>query len=183
MRHVILAVVIVISMAFFAGCAKPCFYQAGKSIEQCKHDLRQCIDQARGQQKPQSDQLTRSCMQAKGYECLDANKVSQNTKRIVVIAPFETYRVLDGLGATPARSTAKAERYDPSNRVELSAAPNRSAAVAEEKPQESAPEAPAAKKIGYRARLDANGRQVITPVYEDDLKKEADSSRLANSSK
>jgi len=139
-----LAVVIVISAASFAGCARPCFYQAGKSIEQCKHDLRQCIDQARGQQKSQSDELTRSCMQAKGYECLDANKVSQNAKRIVVIAPFETYRVLDGLGATSARS----------------------AAVAEEKPQESIAEAPAAKKIGYRARLDANGRQVITPVYE-----------------
>ena len=178
-----LPVVIVISMAFFAGCAKPCFYQAGKSIEQCKHDLRQCIDQARGKQKSQSDQLTRSCMQAKGYECLDVNKVSQNTKRIVVIAPFQKYGVLDGLGAVPARSTTVAERHDPSNRVELSADPNRSAAVAEEKPQESDPETPAAKQIGYRARLDANGRYVITPVYEHEQKTKTDSSRLANSGK
>jgi hypothetical protein len=168
-------VVIVIAVASFAGCAKPCFYQAGKSIEQCKHDLRQCIDQSRGQQKSQASELTRSCMQAKGYECLDANKEAQNRKRIVVIAPFETYRVLDGLGAAPARSTAKVEPHDSDNRVELSAAPDRNGTTAEEKPQEILVEAPAAKKMGYRARLDANGRYVITPVYEGDLKKEADS--------
>lgn len=178
-----LPVVIVISAAFFAGCAKPCFYQAGKSLDQCKHDLRQCIDQAHGQRKSQSDELTRSCMQAKGYKCLDANKVPQSAKRIVVIAPFETYGVADGLRAASTRSAATAERYDLSNRVQISAAPARSTAVAEEKPQESAPEAPAAKKIGYRARLDVSGRYVITPVYEHDLKKEADSSRLANSGK
>lgn len=176
MRHIMLPVTIVISMIFFAGCAKPCFYQAGKSLEQCKHDLHQCIDQARGQNKSQSDQLTRSCMQAKGYECLDANKVSQNTKRIVVIAPFETYGVLDGLGAASAHSMAKTEQNDLNNRVESSAASDRSPAVTQEKPQENiAEETPTAKKLGYRARMDANGRYVITPVYDNDLRKEADS--------
>jgi hypothetical protein len=171
-----LLVTIVISITFFAGCAKPCFYQAVKSLEQCKHDLHLCIDQALGTNKSQSDQLTRSCMQAKGYECLDSNKVSQNTKRIVVIAPFETYGVLDGLGAAPAHSMAKTEQNDLNNPVEPGAASDRSATVVQEKPQESiAEETPTAKKLGYRARMDANGKYIITPVYGNDLKKEADS--------
>jgi len=156
-----LPVVSVILVASLAGCAKPCFYQAGKSIAQCKRDLRQCIDQAQGQRKSQSDEQTRSCMQAKGYECLDANEGSQDTKRIMVTAPFGTYWALDGLKGTPAGN----------------------AAASQAKPVENDRQAPAARQIGYRARLDAAGKYVITAVYEHDQKKETDSPGLANSGK
>lgn len=176
MRHVMFPVIIVISMAFFAGCAKPCFYQTGKSLAECKHDLRECIDQMRGLQKSEASTQTRSCMQAKGYECLDVNKISQNTKRIMVVAPFETFAVLDGLDTAPAHSMAKTEQNDINNRVELSAKADHSPTATQEKTQESVVEqTPTARKLGYRARLDANGRYVITPVYEGDLQKEADS--------
>lgn len=161
MKHVTLPIVILVSLVSYAGCAKPCFYQAGKSVEQCKRDLVQCIDQAQGQRKSQSDEQTRSCMQAKGYECLDANKVSQDTKRIMVTAPFETYWALDGLKGTPAGNTA----------------------VSQAKPAENDRQTPAARQIGYRARLDAAGKYVITPAYEHEQKKERDSSGLASSGK
>lgn len=97
-------------------------------------------------------------MQAKGYECLDAGKVSQDAKRVVVAAPFETYRVVDGLSAAPSGP-----------------------AVAEVKPRESTPQTPAARRIGYRARQDASGRYVITPVYEQ--REETEPPGLTNSSK
>jgi hypothetical protein len=156
-----LPVVTIISVASFVGCAKPCFYQAGKSVEQCERDLVQCIDQARGQQKSQSGERIRSCMQAKGYKCLDASKVSRGAKQIVVIAPFETYRVLDGLSAAPALSTA----------------------VVQDQPQENTASTPARRPIGYRARQDATGKYVITPVYEERQTEKTDSAKLADSGK
>jgi hypothetical protein len=100
-------------------------------------------------------------MQAKGYEYLDANKISQDTERIMVIAPFETYWVLDGLGVTPGGGTA----------------------VSAEKPQGNTPEAPAGRPIGYRARLDAAGKYVLVPVYKQEQTEEKGSSGLANSGK
>lgn len=176
MGHVLLSVIIVV-LVFLAGCAKPCFYQAGKSLEQCKRDLRDCIEQARGQQKSPADKLTRSCMKTKGYECLDKNKAPQGAKRIVVIAPFEKYGVLDGSGATAVRSTVEAKQSDQGNQVRPETTATPSSVAAQEKPQESAPQIPTSRQVGYRARLDANGKYVITPVYEGDLKKEADSAQ------
>jgi hypothetical protein len=44
--------------AFLAGCAQPCFYQAGKSLEECRRDLRQCLAAGRPEM----------CMQNKGYQ-------------------------------------------------------------------------------------------------------------------
>jgi len=83
-------------------------------------------------------------MQAKGYEYLDANKIARGTERITVMASFETYWVLDGLDAAPAGGTL----------------------AVQEEPHESAPEIPAAKPIGYRARLDENGKHTLIPIYE-----------------
>jgi hypothetical protein len=161
MRQVVLAVVTIISVASFAGCATPCFYQAGKSVEQCERDLVQCIDQARGQQKSQSGERIRSCMQAKGYKCLDASKVSRGAKQIVVIAPFETYRVLDGHSTAPASDTA----------------------VAGQQLQQSSPDTPTPQPIGYRARQDATGKYVITPVYRQRQTEKTDSAKLADGGK
>jgi len=148
MKHSMLVIIILVSAVPFAGCSKSCFYQAGTSIEQCKRDLLQCIDQARVQQKSQLAQRTRSCMQAKGYECLDANKTAPGTERIVVMTSFETYWVMDGLEAAPAGGTV----------------------AAQEEQQQSVPVTPEAKPIGYRARLDEDGKYTLVPVYEHEQK-------------
>ena len=161
MKHLMLAIVILVSAVSFAGCSKPCFYQAGTGIEQCKRDLLQCIDQSRVQQKSQLAQRTRSCMQAKGYECLDANKIAPDAERVMVMASFEMYWVLDGLEAAPAGGTV----------------------AAQEEHHEGVSETVEAKPIGYRARLDENGKYTLIPVYEHEQTQETDSTRLANGGK
>ena len=153
-----LAIVIIVSAVSFAGCSKPCFHRAGASIDQCKRDLLQCIDQARVQQNSQVAQRTRSCMQAKGYECLDADKIAPGAKRITVMTSFEMYMVLDGLEAAPAAGTV----------------------AAHEEQQQSVPETPQAKPIGYRARLDENGKHTLIPVYEHEQMQETNSPGSAN---
>ncbi len=108
-------IVFSISAAILSGCAKPCFYQAGKNIEQCKRDLLQCIQEANNsgyrsknallssieaeiQEKHQPAELTCSCMLARGYQYLDVNKMPQNRKRIMLAAPFQKYWAVDGAG-------------------------------------------------------------------------------------
>lgn len=158
MKHSMLATIILVCAVSFAGCSKPCFYQAGTSIEQCKRDLLQCIDQAQVRQKSQLAQRTRSCMQAKGYECLDANKIAPDVERITVMVSFETYWVLDG----------------------LEAAPTGGAVAAQDEQRQSVPETPEAKPVGYRARLDENGKHTLIPVYEHEQTQGTNSTRLAN---
>jgi hypothetical protein len=89
MKQLILLIVICVLAVSFAGCAKPCFYQAGKSIEQCEHDLLDCLYSA---------QPTCLCMQDRGYEYRDVNTLPHNGKRIMVIAPSAKYWIVDGLG-------------------------------------------------------------------------------------
>lgn len=158
MKHLLRAVVILVSAAACTGCSRSCFRKAGMSIEQCKRDLLQCIDQARVQPESQRAQRTCSCMQAKGYECLDANKLSPGTKRITVMASFGTYWVVDGLEAAPAgqRSAAQQEQH------------------------EGVVEPSQAKPVGYRARLDETGKHTFVPVYEHEQAGETSSARLAS---
>ena len=153
MKQSILSIIIFILVVFFAGCAQPCFYQAGKSIEQCERDLLGCV---------YSDHPTCLCMQARGYQYLDANKLPQDIKRKKVAVLFEEdmasggrkampeeYWIADGLG------TVSGERE----------------VMLEQKAQESDPNAPRRKLIGYRVRQDDLGKFTKTPVYEDDQKK------------
>jgi hypothetical protein len=101
--------------AILSGCAKPCFYQADKNIEKCKRDLLQCVQEANNsrygpkntllssieaemQEEHQPAELTCLCMQERGYEYLDVNKMPQNRKRIMVAAPFQKYWAVDGSG-------------------------------------------------------------------------------------
>ena len=158
MKQLILSIVISISATFLTGCAKPCFYQAGKNIEQCERDLLQCIDQAQMQQKSQVAQQVRSCMQAKGYECMDMSEVAPGTKRITVMASFGTYWALDG----------------------RQAAPHGPGVAAQEEQQQSAPETAETKPIGYRARLDENGKHTLIPVYAHEQAQETDSAPSAS---
>lgn len=165
------AIIILVVAVSFAGCAKPCFRQTGTSMQQCKRDLLQCINQAKTQQKSQAAQQVRSCMQAKGYEFVDADKIKPGTKRITVIASFETYWVLDGLDAAPARPAVTAQQVQPQPQPQPQAQPR-----LEPQPQaQNIPEAPQAKPIGYRARLDENGKHTLIPVYEHEQKQETNS--------
>ncbi|MHC4556134.1 MAG: hypothetical protein ACYS80_02395 [Planctomycetota bacterium] len=136
---------------FFAGCGQSCFYQAGKSIEQCESDLLECIYSSRS---------TGLCMKARGYQYLDANKLPHNSKRKKVIIHLGSgkhkvtsveYWIADGFGE------AWIDRK----------------VLYEQKTQEKA----LPRKIkGYRIETDAAG-QVIKdaagnfvkiPVYEDE---------------
>jgi hypothetical protein len=173
MKQLILSIIISISATFLTGCAKPCFYQAGKNIEQCECDLLQCIHEANNsgytsknallssigaemQEEQQSAELTCSCMQARGYRYLDANKLPQNLKRIMVIAPFEKYWAVDGAGEASE------------NRKVLS----------EQKPQKNDPDARVRGRIRYQVRKDASGElmkdasgnYIFTPLYDEEQK-------------
>lgn len=170
MKRLILSIIISVLVMFIAGCAKPCFYQAGKNIEQSEHDLLQCIQEANNygnisknallssiaagiQQKYQPAELTCLCMQAKGYQYLDANKLPQNRKRIIVVAPFQKYWAVDGAGA------ASEDRK----------------VLSSQKPQEKSPDPHMRRHIRYRVRKDASGElmkdasgnYIFVPVYED----------------
>jgi hypothetical protein len=148
---------------------KPCFYQAGKNIEQSKRDLLQCIQKANktgyissnvllssigaGMQKEHKlAELTCLCMQARGYRYLDANKLPQNRKRIMVVAPFQKYWAVDGAGA------ASEERK----------------ILSEQKPQENSPDSHVRRRIKYQVRKDASGElmkdtsgnYIFAPVYD-----------------
>ena len=152
MKRLILSIVISSLVMSLTGCAKPCFYQAGKDIEQCERDLLQCIQEANNygkisknallssiaagiQEEHQPAELTCLCMQAKGYRYLDANKLPQNRERIMVIAPFQKYWAVDGGGA------ASEERK----------------ILSEQKPQENNSDPHVRRSIRYQARKDASG--------------------------
>jgi hypothetical protein len=173
MKQLILSIVISISATFLTGCAKPCFYQASKNIEQCERDLLQCIQEANNsgytsknallssigaemQEEQQSAELTCSCMKARGYRYLDANKLPRNLKRIMVIAPFEKYWAVDGAGE------ASEDRK----------------VLSEQKPQENDPDARVRGCIRYQVRKDASGElmkdasgnYIFTPLYDKEQK-------------
>lgn len=78
-------------IAFIAGCAQPCFYQAGKSLEECRRDFRQCLASGRPE----------VCMQNKGYQYVNADKLPRGRERIKVVARSREYWVVDGLGMSP----------------------------------------------------------------------------------
>ncbi|MHC4143320.1 MAG: hypothetical protein ACYSUD_00930 [Planctomycetota bacterium] len=149
MRQLSLRISVSVLSMFFVGCADRCFYQAGKSIEQCQDDLLECA---------YSDSDVDVCMQAKGYKYSDAIKLAQNGKQKKVTVRFEehavsgdrrviskTYRVMDGLGAVPR--------------------PRR--VLSEQRVQISNSNAPARKLIGYKARKDDSDKYIFIPVYEN----------------
>jgi len=170
MKRLILSIVISVLVMFLTGCAKPCFYQAGKNTEQCERDLLKCIQEASNsgyifknalrssiaagiQEKHQPDELTCLCMQARGYRYLDANKLPQNQKRIMVVAPFQKYWAVDGAGSASENRTI----------------------LSEQKPQENNPDPHARKRIRYQAQKDASGKlmkdssgnYIFAPLYEE----------------
>jgi hypothetical protein len=136
---------------FFAGCGRPCLYQAGKSIEQCESDLLECIYSAGS---------TDSCMKAKGYQYLDIDKLPHYSKRKKIIIHLgsgedkvtsEEYWIADGLGAASVGRKVLQEL-----KTQKKALPR--------------------KIIGYRVETDeagkiikdAAGNFIKIPVYEDE---------------
>jgi hypothetical protein len=153
MKRLTLSIVVSVLAASFAGCAKPCFYQAGKSIEQCEGDLLECSYSAHP---------TLSCMEARGYQYLDANKIPQNSKPKKVVVLFE-----ENMGS--GHRKAMSEEYWVADGLGV-ASGNRQV-IAQQNPQESDPNAPSRKLIGYRARKDESDKYVFIPVYEDEQNK------------
>jgi hypothetical protein len=171
MKRLILSIIISVLAMFLTGCAKPCFYQAGKNIEQCEGDLLHCIQEASSygdifknelhlsigggiQKEHQPVDLTCLCMQAKGYRYLDANKLPENQKRIMVAAPFQKYWAVDGAG-----------EVSESHKV-----------LSEQKPQQNGPDSHVRRRIRYQARKDASGQlmkdssgnYIFAPLYEEE---------------
>ena len=160
MKQLIFSTIISVLVMFFAGCTKPCFYQAGKSIDQCERDLLECFYSAHP---------TRLCMEARGYQYLDANKIPQNSKPKKVVVLFEENMVS---GSRKAMS----EEYWVADGLGV-ASGNRQV-MAEQKTQENDSDAPPRKIKRYRVKKDASGEIVkdkdgnflIIPVYEDEQK-------------
>ena len=152
MKHLTFLIIISVLVILFAGCSTPCFYQAGKSIEQCERDLLECA---------YSDRPTRLCMQDRGYQYLDANTFPLSRKRRKIVILFqesagygdrkgmpEEYWVVDGR-----------DKYSGNFKI-----------VFEPGTQPTDPNAPPGKLIGYRVRQDDLGMFTKAPVYKDEQK-------------
>jgi hypothetical protein len=152
MRQLILSVIISVFGIFSAGCAKYCFYQAGKSIEQCERELLECA---------YSDRPTCLCMQERGYQYLDANTFPPSRKRKKIVVIFQ-----ESVGSADRK--ARPEEYWIVDGSDMPSADFK--VVAEPGTQTTDPNAPPRKLMGYRARQDASGRFIFTPVYKDENK-------------
>lgn len=91
MKQRISQLVVCAIAAFLVGCAQPCFYQAGKSLEECRRDLRLCL--VFGQPE--------LCMQSKGYQFIDARKLPRGVERIKIVSRSGQFWVMDGRGMNP----------------------------------------------------------------------------------
>jgi len=153
MKQFVLSIFISVLAVFFAGCGNRCFYQEGKGIEQCENDLLDCL---------YSNRPTRMCMQAKGYQYLDADKLPLDRKRKKVAVLLEESKAYGGREAT-------SKEYWVADGLSMASDYRR--LISRRKPQGILPNAPSRKLIGYRARQDDFGKFTITPVFEDEQKK------------
>lgn len=165
MKDVMPVIMMLATVVSLAGCSGPGFYQAGKTAQQSEYDLQQCIHEAetygyagtKGAVRPAT--LTSLCMQARGYEYLDADKLPQNADRVKVAASFGEYWLIDG-GATVAADGS---------------------ALPEKVPEASSGDTPAPECIGYKAQQDEAGKFVLIPVYESQPAKDTVAQKLADS--
>ena len=153
MKHLTFSIIISVLVILFAGCSMPCFYQAGKSIEQCERDLLECA---------YSDRPTSSCMRDRGYQYLDANTLPQNRKRKKIVVLFQESADSGGRKAMPEEYWVVDGRDMSSDNFKI---------VFEPETQITDPNAPPRKLIGYRVRQDNLGKFTKTPVYEYEQKR------------
>ena len=155
MKHLTFSIIISVLVIFFAGCSTHCFYQAGKSIEQCERDLLECA---------YSDRPTRSCMHDRGYEYLDASTLPQSRERKKIVVLFQE-------SADSGGRKAKPEEYWIVDGRDMS---SESFKLLPDSYQTTDPKTPSRKLIGYRANKDASGELmkdasgnfIFVPVYE-----------------
>jgi hypothetical protein len=95
--------------AFIAGCAQPCFYRAGKSLDECRHDLLECL----------RTPYPVLCMQTKGYQYQDSGKLPQSRERAKIVARSEKYWILAGVGMSPETQRVSSAREPRTNDVEM----------------------------------------------------------------
>lgn len=107
-------------LIFFTGCGRSCFYHTGKSIEQCERDLMECFYSACD---------IDLCMQKRGYEFLDTDKLPHYTKlkqvRLVRSEEYmnsdnrrfksEEYLVADGRGKASRLKEYRVQRGSAGN--------------------------------------------------------------------
>ena len=153
MKHLTFSIIISVLVILFAECSMPCFYQAGKSIEQCERDLLECA---------YSDRPTSSCMRDRGYQYLDANTLPQNRKRKKIVVLFQESADSGGRKAMPEEYWVVDGRDMSSDNFKI---------VFEPETQITDPNAPPRKLIGYRVRQDNLGKFTKTPVYEYEQKR------------
>jgi len=149
MKQLSLRISISVLGLFFVGCAERCFYQTGKGLEQCEHDLLECA---------YSDSEADVCMQAKGYEYSGATKPAQNGKKKKVTVRFEEY------GASGDRRVISKTYWVMDG---LSALALGGRVFSEQGVQILDPNSPARKLIGYKARKDDSDKFIFIPVYEN----------------
>jgi hypothetical protein len=150
MKHLTFSIIISALIILFVGCSTPCFYQAGKSIEQCERDLLACA---------YSDRPTCLCMQDRGYQYLDANTLPQSRKRKKVVVLSQ-----ESVGSSDYK--AMTEEYWVVDGRDVSS--DNFKIVVEPGTQTADPNRPPRKLIGYRVRQDDFGKFTKTPVYEDE---------------
>ncbi len=147
MKHLTFSIIISVLVILFAGCSAPCFYQAGKSVEQCERDLFECAYSGRS---------TRSCMQDRGYQYLDANTLPQSMKRRKIVVLFQESASSGGRKAMPEEYWIVEGRDVSSDNFKV---------VFEPGTQTTDPKTPPRQIIGYRIRQDDLGKFTKTPVY------------------
>jgi len=160
MKHLTFSIIISFLVLLFAGCSTPCFYQAGKSIDQCERDLLECAC---------SDRPTYLCMQDRGYQYLDANTLPQSRKRKKIVVLFQESTGSGDRKAIPEEYWIIDGRDMSSDNFKI---------VFEPGTQTTDPNAPSRKLIGYRVKKnasgelikDASGNFIFVPVYEDEQK-------------
>jgi len=162
MKHLTFSIIISVLVILFAGCSMPCFYQAGKSIEQCERDLLECA---------YSDRPTRSCMQDRGYEYLDANTLPQSRKRRKIVVLFQ-----ESVGYGDRKTMS--EEYWVVDGRDMSS--DNFKVVFEPGTQTTDPNAPPRKLTGYRVRQDDLGKFTKTPIYEDERKSSVEEYRVVD---
>ncbi|MHC4323700.1 MAG: hypothetical protein ACYSUX_05455 [Planctomycetota bacterium] len=148
MKNLTFSIIISVLVILFAGCSVPCFYQAGKSIDQCEQDLLECA---------YSDRPTSLCMQDKGYKYLDANMLPPSRKRKIVVL-FQDSAVSGGRRAMPEEYWIAEGRDKSADNFKI---------VFEPGTQPTDPDASAKELIGYRIRRDDLGIFTKTPIYGD----------------
>ena len=96
-------------VALIAGCARPCFYKEGKSLEQCRHDLMECL----------RTPYPALCMQARGYQYQNTGKLPSSRERAKIVSRSGQYWILAGVGTSPEPQPVASSREARTRDVEM----------------------------------------------------------------